>query len=103
MITLKHSQKTVVLKEFLTEKENRIFLEKISSNMRVEDGKVIQDASSATDLIKYRDVLIELWVLEFDSSSENIGERMLDLRKEDYNQVLDAIREMNEEEEKKTA
>lgn len=102
MITLKHSQKTVVLKDFLTEKENRLFLQKIAAKMRVEDGKVVQDSSTADELIKYRDVLVELWVTEFDSSSENIGERMLDLRKEDYNQVLDAIREKNEEEEKKT-
>lgn len=58
--------------------------------------------TTADEIIAYKDAIISSWVIEFDGSSETINERMKELPTKDYTQVIDFVRELNEDEEKKT-
>lgn len=102
-LVLKYSQKKVILKSYLTENENRELIKALSSNeIELKDGKADTTKTTTDEILAYKDAVINSWVIEFDGSSENINDRLKELRREDYEEVLKFVRELGEEEQKKT-
>ena len=103
-IELKFSKKKVVIKTYLTEKENRELIKNLSKKeVKMVDGKIEESDNATTEeLLNYKDSIINVWVLEFDGSKEKINERLMELRREDYNQVIYEVNQINQLEQKKT-
>ncbi len=92
---------SVVMKLWLTERENRPIQRfwasqtKISSDIRPEDIKdedvKIDITNSPSAILEYYDVLTEAYVYSLDGDTNNICERLKDLRKEEFREVVDFI------------
>ncbi|MEI7890923.1 MAG: hypothetical protein WCI36_03045 [bacterium] len=92
---------SVVMKSWLTERENRPIQRfwasqtKISSDIRPEDIKdedvKIDITNSPSAILEYYDVLTEAYVYSLDGDTNNICERLKDLRKEEFREVVDFI------------
>ena len=98
-VVLKHSGKKVVVKAFLTETENRIFMKNFAGDIKATDG---EDPSRADEIIQYKDAVIQAWVVSVDGSTEKINETLLELPAKDYNQVLEFVKSLVEDDQKKT-
>lgn len=103
-IKLEKSGKIVKVLTFLTEDENRVMLREFSPKVKMIDGKPSEENEADVEqLIRYKDAIIKSWVTEFDGSKDDINNRMRsELPSQDYNQVIDAVKEANEDEQKKT-
>jgi hypothetical protein len=92
----------VEVKTYLTERENRELVKVLSSNFKIEEGKVEAKQADTDTVLAYQDKLIEIWVVSVDEKTENFAEGMLDWIKEDYKKVIDEITAIGEDEQKKT-
>ena len=102
-IELKISKKKVVVRSYLTESENRELIKKMTGDIRIVDGKVIEEEGNRADeLIKYKDAVINAWVVSLDGDEKKINERLVELPAKDYNQVINFVKTLTEDEEKKT-
>lgn len=101
IIETEFGKNKISIKTYLTEKENREIIKIVSGSIQMKDGK-LSDNVETDILIKYQDKLIEIWVVDIDGNSENITEKMLEMRKEDYRQVVNEITALMNAEEKKT-
>jgi hypothetical protein len=92
---------SVVVKAWLTERENRPIQKfwasqtKISSdvspeNIKDEDVK-IDITNTPIAILEYYDVLTEAYVYSLDGDTNNVAERLKDLRKEEFRDVVDFI------------
>ncbi len=101
----------VAIKMWLTEKENRLIQkfwagqatisEKADADNIKEDDVTIDITKSPETILKYYDVLTEAHVYSLDGDSDNIVERLQDLRKEEFREVIDFINKITKVEDKK--
>ena len=92
---------SVVVKGWLTERESRPIQKfwasqtKISSDIKPEDitdeDVKIDITNSPTAILEYYDVLTEAYVYSLDGDISNVSERLKDLRKEEFREVVDFI------------
>jgi len=92
---------SVLVKTWLTERENRPIQKfwasqtKISADIKPEDitdeDVRIDITNSPTAILEYYDVLTEAYVYSLDGDMNNISERLKDLRKEEFREVVDFI------------
>lgn len=102
-IELKISKKKVIVRAYLTESENRELIKKMTGDIRIVDGKVVEEEGNRADeLIKYKDAVIDAWVVSLDGDEKEINKRLLELPAKDYNQVINFVKTLTEDEEKKT-
>ena len=92
---------SILVKTWLTERENRPIQKfwasqtKISSDINPEDitdeDVKIDITKSPTAILEYYDVLTEAYVYSLDGDISNVSERLKDLRKEEFREVVDFI------------
>jgi len=106
----------IVIKAWLTESENRKVQDFWMSQATIETGKEIgtgeleeKDVKVKLDItndpkaiLKYYDLLMEVWVVSVNGEQENVLSLMQELRSEDFKEVIGIITNKKKDEEKKT-
>lgn len=101
-IVLVHSKKKVVVRSFLTEKENRELMRKMLGDSKVVNGEVAEEGNRADELIAYKDAIIEAWVISVDGETKKINDILLEIPAKDYNQVINYLKSLVDDDEKKS-
>lgn len=90
----------VVLKDELTVRDNRqirsVFLKSMELEANNSNPKI--QGSSVMEML---DEQIRVIVLELDGSKENVFERLLDLKNDEYNQVVEMVQKIAQGDSKK--
>lgn len=101
-IELKYSKKKVVVRAFLTEKENRELMRKMLGDSKVVNGEFAEEGNKADELIAYKDAIIDAWVISVDGETNKINEILLEIPAKDYAQVIEYLKSLVEDDEKKS-
>jgi hypothetical protein len=93
---LKSGNHTVTLKEYLTGREKRAVKNALwtGKSMKIKDGKGESDPVPMEDIDASTNRTIELMVVAIDGKTDNILDRVLDMRDRDYDDVLEKIEEL---------
>lgn len=93
---LKSGNHVVTLKEYLTGREKRAVKNALwtGKSMKIKDGKGESDPVPMEDIDASTNKTIELMVVAIDGKSENILDRVLDMRDRDYDDILEKIEEL---------
>lgn len=93
---LKSGNHVVTLKEYLTGREKRSIKNALwtGKSMKIKDGKGESDPVPMEDIDASTNRTIELMVVAIDGKTENILDRVLDMRDRDYDDVLEKIEEL---------
>jgi len=91
----------VVLKSYLTAKEGNALKTFVGKNLNVNtntEGEVKQNfTATGSYLMDYEKEEINLVVISVDSATENVFEKLEELRLEEYAQVLKAVQEITKD------
>lgn len=95
-VTTPESKHVVILKEWITGREFESLNEPLLKNYKVSSKGSIEDSEVSGSLISEmnRQALL-VWIVSIDGSTENVVDKALDMRKEDYQFVVDKINELS--------
>lgn len=97
------SGKEVELKTYLTARERNMIKDVFSNGMKIDLSKIdpitkkpVITEVSGNLLVKSTEKLLEIVVVGFDGSNENVMDRILDGSPKDYDYILEKVNEVND-------